>query len=50
MVIPALVAVTLVTFLITKQVPDDPLTAVLGQRAMNNPEIVANCRAKVEGC
>jgi len=45
-VIPTLIAVTLVTFLIAHFVPGDPLAAVLGQRAMNNPDIVANYRAR----
>jgi len=45
-VVPTLIAVTLVTFLIAHFVPGDPLAAVLGQRAMDNPEIVANYRAR----
>jgi peptide/nickel transport system permease protein len=45
-VVPTLIAVTLVTFLIAHFVPGDPLAAVLGQRAMDNPDIVANYRAR----
>jgi peptide/nickel transport system permease protein len=45
-VVPTLIAVTLVTFLIAHFIPGDPLAAVLGQRAMDNPDIVANYRAR----
>lgn len=38
--------VTLVTFVLTNLVPGDPVAANLGQRAMNDPEIVAQWRAE----
>lgn len=41
-----LLGVTVAVFIITHFVPGDPLTAILGQRAMSNPEIVATYRAK----
>jgi peptide/nickel transport system permease protein len=46
MVIPTLFGMILVTFIITKSIPGDPLAAILGQRALSNPEIVANYRQK----
>lgn len=46
MVIPTLLGMILVTFVITKSIPGDPLAAILGQRALSNPEIVANYREK----
>jgi peptide/nickel transport system permease protein len=38
--------VTLVTFLLSSVVPADPATANLGQRALDDPEIVARYRAE----
>jgi peptide/nickel transport system permease protein len=46
MMIPTLFGMILVTFIITKSIPGDPLAAILGQRAFSNPEIVANYRQK----
>jgi peptide/nickel transport system permease protein len=40
-----IVGVTLVTFVLTNLVPGDPVAANLGQRAAENPEIVAAYRA-----
>ncbi len=45
-VIPTMLGMILVTFIITKSIPGDPLAAILGQRALSNPEIVANYRQK----
>jgi peptide/nickel transport system permease protein len=44
--IPTMLGMILVTFIITKSIPGDPLAAILGQRALSNPEIVANYRQK----
>jgi peptide/nickel transport system permease protein len=44
--IPTVFGAILACFLITHYIPGDPLSAVLGQRAMDNPQIVANYRAK----
>jgi peptide/nickel transport system permease protein len=44
--IPTLLGVTLATFLIAHYVPGEPLAAVLGQRALSNPDIVARYRAE----
>ena len=41
LLVPVLLAVTLVTFLLANLIPGDPLAAVLGDQAMNNPAIVA---------
>jgi peptide/nickel transport system permease protein len=46
MAVPTLLGMIIVTFMITKSIPGDPLAAILGQRAMSNPEIVANYRQK----
>jgi peptide/nickel transport system permease protein len=40
------VGVTLVTFILTNLVPGDPVAAALGQRAAEDPAIVANFRAQ----
>jgi peptide/nickel transport system permease protein len=40
------VGVTLVTFILTNLVPGDPVAAALGQRAAEDPTIVANFRAQ----
>ncbi|QHC69325.1 ABC transporter permease [Rathayibacter sp. VKM Ac-2801] len=40
------VGVTLVTFILTNLVPGDPVAAALGQRAAEDPEIVAQFRAQ----
>ncbi len=45
-VIPTVLGAILACFLIAHYIPGDPLAAVLGQRAMDNPEIVAAYRAK----
>ncbi|MGQ9586099.1 MAG: ABC transporter permease [Anaerolineae bacterium] len=45
-VIPTLLSVALVTFLIAHYIPGEPLAAVLGQRQLSNPEIVARYRAQ----
>jgi peptide/nickel transport system permease protein len=45
-IVPTLLGVTLATFLISHFVPGEPLAAILGQRALDNPEIVAHYRAK----
>lgn len=44
--IPTLLGVTLATFMIAHYIPGEPLAAVLGQRALSNPEIVARYRAE----
>jgi peptide/nickel transport system permease protein len=44
--IPTLLGVTLATFLIAHYIPGEPLAAVLGQRALSNPDIVARYRAE----
>ena len=41
LLVPALLSVTLVTFALANFIPGDPLAAVLGDQAMDNPEIVA---------
>lgn len=41
-----LAGVTVITFIISRSVPGDPLVAHLGQSAMSNPEIVAAYEAK----
>lgn len=40
------VGVTLITFILTNLVPGDPVAAALGQRAAEDPAIVANFRAQ----
>jgi peptide/nickel transport system permease protein len=45
-VIPTLLGVALATFLIAHYIPGEPLAAVLGQRQLGNPEIVAHYRAQ----
>lgn len=40
------VGVTLVTFILTNLVPGDPVAAAIGQRAAEDPAIVANFRAQ----
>ena len=45
-IIPTLLGVTLATFLVAHFVPGEPLAAILGQRALDNEEIVAHYRAK----
>jgi peptide/nickel transport system permease protein len=44
MMIPILLSVTVISFLLANYVPGDPLAAMLGIRALNNPQIVANYR------
>jgi peptide/nickel transport system permease protein len=44
--IPLLIGVTLVTFIVSHLVPADPLTAVLPERAWNNPETVQMYRER----
>jgi len=44
--VPMLIGVTLVTFVVSHLIPADPLTAVLPERAANNPDIVAMYRAR----
>jgi peptide/nickel transport system permease protein len=44
--IPILLSVTIVCFLLANYVPGDPLASMLGIRAFNNPQIVANYRKK----
>lgn len=46
LLIPLLVGVSLVAFIISHAVPSDPMNAALGQKAVNDPEIVAAYRAK----
>lgn len=41
------IGVTLVTFILTNLVPTDPVTAVLGDSASADPEIVANMRRQM---
>lgn len=45
-IIPTLLGVTLATFLIAHFIPGEPLAAILGQRALDNEEIVTHYRAK----
>ncbi|MBN1315828.1 MAG: ABC transporter permease [Anaerolineales bacterium] len=45
-IIPTLLGVTLATFLIAHFIPGEPLAAILGQRALDNEEIVEHYRAK----
>jgi peptide/nickel transport system permease protein len=42
--LPVLLGITLVAFIISNAVPSDPIVANLGQRALSEPEIVANFR------
>jgi len=42
--IPILVGITLLAFLISHTVPGDPTAAMLGQKAMEDPVIVASFR------
>jgi peptide/nickel transport system permease protein len=42
--IPLLIGITLVSFLIARAVPADPINANLSQRAQNDPEVVAAFR------
>ena len=44
LVIPTLIGITLATFTISHTVPADPVIASLGQRAQDNPAIVAQYR------
>ncbi|WP_038040514.1 ABC transporter permease [Thermorudis peleae] len=44
--VPMLIGVTLVTFVVSHLIPADPLTAVLPERAANNPDIVAMYRTR----
>ena len=44
--IPLLIGITLVTFVVSHLVPADPLTAVLPERAWNNPETVQMYRER----
>ncbi len=44
--LPVLLAITLITFVITHLIPADPLGMVLSERAMANPQIVAAVRAR----
>lgn len=44
--IPLIVGVTLLTFVVSNVVPSDPVAANLGDRAADNPEIVAAFRQK----
>jgi peptide/nickel transport system permease protein len=41
-----LVGVTMATFVVTNFIPGDPLAAVLGQRAMSDPQVVETYRAR----
>lgn len=43
---PLLVGMTLIVFVVSNLLPGDPVAAHLGQRAMEDPEIVAAFRAK----
>lgn len=44
--IPILFGITLLSFVIARAVPSDPLVANLGQRAMSDPKVVAAFRAE----
>jgi len=44
--IPILFGITLLSFVIARAVPSDPIVANLGQRAMSDPKIVAAFRAE----
>lgn len=44
--IPLLIGITLITFIVSHLVPADPLTAVLPERAWNNPETVQMYRER----
>src|SRR5690606_38793891 len=44
--VPMLIGVTLVTFVVSHLIPADPLTAVLPERAADNPDIVAMYRVR----
>jgi peptide/nickel transport system permease protein len=44
--IPLLLGITLVSFVIATAIPADPITANLGQKAMDDPQIVAAFRAE----
>lgn len=44
--IPTLLGVAVTTFAIAHFIPGEPLAAVLGQRQLGNPEVVARYRAK----
>ena len=44
--IPILIGITLLSFVIARAVPSDPLVSSLGQRAMSDPKIVAAFRAE----
>jgi peptide/nickel transport system permease protein len=44
LIIPVLIGITIVTFLVSHLVPADPIAANLGQRAQDNPAIVASYR------
>jgi peptide/nickel transport system permease protein len=44
--IPILLGITLLSFIVARAVPSDPVVANLGQRAMSDPKIVAAFRAE----
>jgi peptide/nickel transport system permease protein len=44
LMIPVLIGITLVAFVVSHAVPGDPIVANLGQRAQDNPSIVARYR------
>src|SRR5437764_15290988 len=44
LIIPTLIGITLATFVISHAVPADPIIASLGQRAQDDPSIVAQYR------
>ena len=44
LLIPVLIGITLVTFVVSHAVPADPIAANLGQRAQDDPAIIAQYR------
>jgi peptide/nickel transport system permease protein len=46
LMVPLAIGMTLIAFLVSHSVPADPVAAHLGQRSMENPEIVAAFRAQ----
>lgn len=46
LIIPMMIGITLLLFIVTHIVPSDPLAAILPEKSLESPEIVATTRAK----